>query len=119
MNGLDKSLEYPDNYPELDDFTHEWKILYKEDPIYYKEYKMKFKLPSNPPVPNQTSLITDVMQSPEVVVQIKDHYAIGRYTHHIDPCINKEQGYWRINGHNGNWDCHIKGWYALPPLTKD
>lgn len=29
MNGLDKSLEYP----ELDDFTHEWKILYKEDPI--------------------------------------------------------------------------------------
>ena len=28
MNGLDKSLEYP----ELDDFTHEWKILYKEDP---------------------------------------------------------------------------------------
>ena len=32
---------------------------------------MKFELPSDPPVPNQTSLITDVMQSPEVVVQIR------------------------------------------------
>lgn len=31
IHGLDKSLEYPDNYPTLDDFTHEWRIMYKED----------------------------------------------------------------------------------------
>ena len=80
---------------------------------------MKFNLPSNPPVPNQKSLITNVMQSPEVVVQVKDYYEIGRYTQHIDQLINKEQGYWRINGHNGNWDRHIKGWSALPALIED
>lgn len=51
---------------------------------------MKFNSPTNPPVPNQKSLITDLMQSPEVVLQVKDYYAIGRYTSHIDPCINKE-----------------------------
>ena len=80
---------------------------------------MKFNSPTNPPVTNQKSLVTDVMQSPEVVVQVKDHYAIARYTQHIDPCINKEQGHWRINGHVGNWDRYVKGWHALPLLIKE
>ena len=84
-----------------------------------QENKMKFNSPTNPPVTNQKSLITDVMQSPEVVVQVKDYYAIARYTQHIDPCINKEQGHWRINGHVGNWDRYVKGWHALPLLIKE
>ena len=31
MHGLNKTDKFPDNYPTLDDFTHEWKIMYKED----------------------------------------------------------------------------------------
>lgn len=30
LNDLDSSSDYPNNYPSLDDFNHEWKIMYKE-----------------------------------------------------------------------------------------
>ncbi len=29
--GLDKTEDFPNNYPSLDSFTHEWKLMYKED----------------------------------------------------------------------------------------
>ena len=31
INGLDKSPNYPDNYPSLDDFQHEYKILWRDE----------------------------------------------------------------------------------------
>lgn len=80
---------------------------------------MHWNLPSNPPEASLQSLITDVMTSPTVVVQVKDYYALGQYTKHLtEPTLDKEQGNWRIVGHNGNWDKHVKGWHELAPLVK-
>lgn len=31
INGLDKSENFPDNYPSIDDFEHEYRIMWKED----------------------------------------------------------------------------------------
>lgn len=31
ISGLDKSFNFPDNYPDLDDFTHEYKIMWREE----------------------------------------------------------------------------------------
>lgn len=31
INGLDKSENFPDNYPTLDDFEHEYRIMWKDD----------------------------------------------------------------------------------------
>lgn len=31
LTDLDSSPDFPNNYPLLDDFSHEWKIMYKED----------------------------------------------------------------------------------------
>lgn len=31
INGLDKSENFPDNYPSIDDFEHEYKIMWKQE----------------------------------------------------------------------------------------
>ena len=80
---------------------------------------MHWNLASTPPEASLQSLITDVMTSPTVVVQVKDYYALGQYTKHLtDLTLDKEQGHWRLVGHNGNWDKHVKGWHSLAPLVE-
>lgn len=31
LNGLDKTEDFPNNYPTLNDFRHEWKIMFKDE----------------------------------------------------------------------------------------
>lgn len=61
----------------------------------------------------------DTLSSKPVVVlissKISGNYAcIATYNVHTDHDINKEQGHWRVVGHNGNWDKRILGWSHLP-----
>lgn len=70
------------------------------------------------PEATSPSLMTDVLQSPQVLVQCNGTYALAVYQVHLThPEIFEEQGHWRVDGHNGNWDKHVKQWAELPPLT--
>lgn len=63
----------------------------------------------------------DVDSSEEVAVLVENklqgnYIAIATYNDYKDDDFNKSQGRWRIQGHNGNWDDRILGWYSLPNI---
>lgn len=63
--------------------------------------------------------MVNALSSKPVVVLISskisgNYPCIATYTKNTDPKIDKEQGNWRIVGHNGNWDKRILGWSPLP-----